>query len=293
MSGAELVRWADRAFSPGGESPGVAFAAAAAAVALLPLSGVVPMTLLCLAVAARLPPLPAAAAILGGAAANTVLAWTAARSALGPKARAWLDRRGGWTAAVAQGARREPLKWAFLARYVPAPFVAAPVVLATAGVGLGTTLAGTLLGMAPWTAVYLYAAGAGREETAKGFGRAALALLAAYVVVRLLRSRLRPREPQAAPLRPRKPGTPVVRLYTLPGQDLSDEARDELAGLRDELGFEVEETALPAAGGGEGAAYADHAPVALLDGERLFSYKVDANALRARFGRKDRARGNP
>ncbi|MGH7442753.1 MAG: VTT domain-containing protein, partial [bacterium] len=193
MITAELLRLAQQTLkvAKGGPSS-TSVLAAFAVVALLPLAWVVPMTLLCLVVAARLPPWPAVGVIMAGAAVNTAFAWGLARGAFGARVQNWLSARGGWLGAVAAGARREPLKWAFLARYVPAPFVAAPMVLSTAGVGLGTTLAGTLLGMAPWTAVYVYAAHAGRQDSVRGFGRAALALLLGYVLLRLLRRSLNP-----------------------------------------------------------------------------------------------------
>jgi uncharacterized membrane protein YdjX (TVP38/TMEM64 family) len=258
-----------------------------ALVALLPLAVVVPMTLVCLAVAARLPAAPAALVILAGAGANTTLAWILARTVFGARIEDWLQRKGGRLAAVRDGALREPLKWSFLARYVPAPFVAAPMVLSSAGVGLGTTLLGSLLGMAPWTAVYVYAAHAGTQDSVTGFSRAAAVLVLGYTLLRLLRKRLEvPKDPlSGAPLKPRADGRPVIRLYTLPGQELSQDARRDLAGLRDALGFEVDESPLDPGATGQDARLLDHAPVAFLGGERLFNYQVDENVLRERLRR--------
>jgi uncharacterized membrane protein YdjX (TVP38/TMEM64 family) len=255
-------------------------------VALLPLAVVVPMTLICLAVAARLPPTEAAAVIMAGAGANTVIAWTLARTVFGSRIEVWLERRGGWLGAVRDGARRQPLKWAFLARYVPAPFIAAPMVLSSTGVGLGTTLLGGLLGMVPWTTIYVYAAHAGRQNSITGISRAVAVLVLGYTLVRLLLLRLKARpEPVGGPLKPRVGGLPVIRLFTVPGQDLSDDARRDLANLRDTLGFEVDEISLAPGGSGPDERYRDHAPVALLEGERLFNYQMDENALRERLRR--------
>lgn len=255
-------------------------------VALLPLALIVPMSLVCLAVAARLPPAAAAAVILSGAGANTVIAWTLARTVFGSRLEGWLERRGGWLGSVRDGARREPLKWAFLSRYVPAPFVAAPMVLSSTGVGLGTTVFGGLLGMVPWTALYVYAAHAGRQNSLAGLSRAIAVLVLGYTVLRLLRRRLGARAaPDQGPLKPRAVGRPVIRLYTIPGQDLSDDARRDLASLRDTLGFEVDESPISPAETGPDARFRDHAPVALLGGERLFNYQMDENALKERLRR--------
>ncbi|HTB22379.1 MAG TPA: VTT domain-containing protein [bacterium] len=268
---------------PGAAALGLSFAL----VALLPLAVVVPMTLVCLAVAARLPAAPAALVILAGAGTNTALAWILARTVFGARVEQWLQRRGGWLGAVREGALREPLKWSFLARYVPAPFVAAPMVLSAAGVGLGTTLWGSLLGMAPWTAVYVYAARAGTQDSVTGFSRAAAVLVLGYTLLRLLRKRLEIRKdaPSREPLKPRAPGRPVIRLYTLAGQDLSEDARRDLVALRDALGFEVDESPLRPGGTGQDERLLDHAPVAFLGGERLFNYQMDENVLRARLAR--------
>ena len=268
-------------------------ALAVALVTVLPMAGFVPMTLVCLAVAAKLPAVPAVAVILTGVAANTTIAWVLARTVFGARIEDWLQRRGGWLGAVRAGAHAQPLKWAFLARYVPAPFIAAPMVLSSTGVGLGTTLMGSLIAMLPWTAVYVYVSRAGREDTLPGISRAVGALALAYLLLMALRSRLLARAVPAPerPLMPRREGLPVVRLFTIPDQDLSEEARRELAALRDALGFEVEEIPLAGGDGEEARRYGDHAPVAILGGERLFNYKMDEHVLRERLLRHRQAGG--
>jgi uncharacterized membrane protein YdjX (TVP38/TMEM64 family) len=273
---------ADAALAPTAAS----LALAVLAVSLLPLAVVLPMTLICLAVAASLPPFTAGAVVLGGVAVNTCIAWVLARSVFGARVEGWLERRGGWIAAVRQGALSQPLKWAILARYLPAPFIAAPMVLSSAGVGLGTTLLGSLLGMLPWTLVYVTVAHSGTEGSVAGIGRAAAALVLGYLGLLFLRRRLAPRAAAVeSPLKPRRAGVPLIRLYTLPGQELSDDARVDLAHLRDSLGFEVEETSIGSAPGGELDQFRDHAPVAMLGGERLFNYQIDRNVLQERLRR--------
>src|SRR5665213_3663408 len=263
-------------------------ATAFAIVALLPMAGVVPMTLVCLAVAARLPPVPAFLVILSGAEANTLIAWVVARTVFGARVEDWLQRRGGWLGAVRDGAVREPLKWAFLARYMPAPFIAAPMVLSAAGVGLGTTLLGTLLRMTPWAAVYVYATHAGRQDSIAGFSRAAAVLVLGYTVLRLLRRRLADPGPQSHLLVPRRVGVPLIQLYTLEGQELSADARRDISRFRDSLGFEVEEILLGAGDAGGNERFRNHAPVAVLNGERLFNYQMDENVLKERLLRLKR-----
>lgn len=250
---------------------------------LLPFA-LAPMTLLCLAAAAAFPPKVAAPVMMAGLLFNTVLAWGLARTVFGARLEAWLERRGGALAAVRRGARREGLKWAILSRYVPAPFFTQPMVLASTGVGLGTTLLGTAIGMAPWVGVYVWAVKAGRQGQLGHLGLAALGLVAIYALTTYLRRRYLsgPATPPA-PLKPRDPGRPCLTLYTVPGHGPSDEARAELAELRERLGFEVDERVLDGADPGLRDAYEDHAPVALLGAERLFSFKMDENVLRVRL----------
>lgn len=282
------LAWLQGAHQP--QPSAATLALAAALVGLLPLALVVPMTLVCLAVAHLLPPAEAAAAILGGVAINTCLSWGLARTVFGARVEAWLERRGGGFAALRAGARRSPLKWAFLGRYVPAPFALAPMVLASAGVGLGATLLGSLLGMLPWTLAYIHFAPAGGEASLARLGRGALGLLLAFALAAWLRRRAQgAAAADGEPLRPRRGDRPLVRLYSLPGQALSLEARAELGALREELGFEVEELVLDGSEPEAASRYRDHAPVALLGAERLFNYKMDENVLRRRLGGQPRA----
>ena len=87
----------------------------------------------------------------------------------------------------------------------------------------------------------------------------------------------------AEPLKPRRDGAPLVTLLTLPDQ-VSLEARAELAAWRGPLDFEVLETVLD-----EGAdpalrlRYQNHAPVAIFEGEALFNFKMDENLLALRL----------
>lgn len=296
LSAAELPAWAqglaDRfngVLSAATLQPDLAhLAGVVLLLGVLPMSMVVPMSLLSLLAAAAFPPLLAAPVVMAGLLLNTALAWAAARTVLGSRLEAWLERRGGALGAVREGARRNGLKWAILCRYIPAPFIAAPMVLASTGVGLGTALLGTFIGMSPWVVAYVWVAKAGRQGSLGSIGLAASGLVAVYLLTGWLRRRYA-EAPLPEPLRPRDPGLPLVTLYTVPGHELSDEARTELAGLRDRLGFEVEEQPL-----GEGsdpalrAAYEDHAPVALLGAEKLFNFKMDENVLRVRLEQRRR-----
>jgi uncharacterized membrane protein YdjX (TVP38/TMEM64 family) len=242
-----------------------------------------PMTLLTLGAAAAFRPAVAAPVIMGGLLLNTALAWLLARSVVGARLEAWLERRGGALGAIREGARRDGLKWAILCRYVPAPFVAQPMVLASTGVGLGTTVLGSFIGMLPWVGAYVWVAKAGRQGSLRSLGLAFLGLAAAFLLASWLRKRYAT-PPATALLRPRDPALPCLTLYTVPGQELSDEARAELGALRDRLHFEVDEQSL-----GAGAdpqlreLYEDHAPVALFDGHKLFNFKMDENVLRVRL----------
>lgn len=268
----EILREAAKSPGPG------SLALAALLVTLLPFTLVLPMSLVCLAVAASLPPVPAAAVILAGVSLNTALAWTLARTVFGERVERWLARKGGWLGAAAVEARQSPLKWTFVARYLPAPFVAAPMVLSTAGVGLGTTVLGSALGMLPWTVIYVLVARAGREDSLAGIGRAAAGLVLAYAAASLLTRRFAKRKP----LKPRAAGRPVLKLYTRPGQEASETARRDLAALRDELGFEVDERseAELAQGPDEG-----RAPLARFGDGAAFTADIDIAALRKKVPR--------
>ena len=258
-------------------------------VGLAPLALVVPMTAVCLA-AAVLPAGWAALVILGGVALNTALSWGLARTFFGRRMEAWLEARGGRLGAVREGARREPLKWAILSRFLPVPFSAVPMALASTGVGLGTAVLGSLIGMAPWTCVYIWVVRAGREGSMAAVGQAMTAVALLWLLMAWARRRLTAvsAEPEALaapvePLKPRRAGAPLVTLLTLPDQ-VSLEARAELAAWREGLDFEVEETVLdersdPALR----LRYQNHAPVAIFEGEALFNFKMDENMLALRL----------
>jgi glutaredoxin len=75
-----------------------------------------------------------------------------------------------------------------------------------------------------------------------------------------------------------------VRLYHAQGCHLCERARGQLVGLRDELGFELEEVEI----GGDPeleAEYREWLPVVEIDGERAFVYYVDEAAFRRRLAR--------
>jgi hypothetical protein len=194
-----------------------------------------------------------------------------------------MERRGGALAAIRAGARSGGLKWSILCRFVPAPFFAQPMVLASTGVSLGTTVLGSFIGMCPWVAAYIWVAHAGRQGSLRSLGLAGLSLVAVYVLAFTLRKRFASPPPQAL-LRPRDPAKPCLILYTVPEHELSDEARLELGALRERLQFEVDEQSLgPAADPELRELYEDHAPVALFDGHKLFNFKMDENVLRVRL----------
>jgi uncharacterized membrane protein YdjX (TVP38/TMEM64 family) len=258
-------------------------------VGLAPLALVVPMTAVCLA-AAVLPAGWAALVILGGVALNTAISWGLARTLFGRRLETWLEAKGGRLGAVREGARREPLKWAILSRYLPVPFSAVPMALASTGVGLGVTVLGSIVGMAPWTCVYIWVVRAGREGSLAAIGQAAAAVVLLWVLMTWARRRLLAApaaEPALAvpadPLTPRRDGAPLVTLLTLPDQ-VSLEARAELAAWRGPLDFEVQETVLDdRADPGLRQRYQNHAPVAIFEGEALFNFKMDENLLALRL----------
>jgi glutaredoxin len=75
---------------------------------------------------------------------------------------------------------------------------------------------------------------------------------------------------------------PVVTLYGRDECHLCDEALAVLRGLRDELGFELEEIDIET----DDAllrAYLERIPVIALDGEELFDFFVDEAELRRRL----------
>jgi glutaredoxin len=79
-----------------------------------------------------------------------------------------------------------------------------------------------------------------------------------------------------------------VVLYGADGCHLCERARAQLAALREELGFELDEVDV----GGDPeleARYREWLPVVEIDGERAFVYHVDEDALRRRLGARGRA----
>jgi hypothetical protein len=77
----------------------------------------------------------------------------------------------------------------------------------------------------------------------------------------------------------------VVQLYTLQDSVHNEEARADLASWRDALGYEVDEQPLEAADAAWRERYQHHAPVAFFQGQELFNFKMDENALRWRLER--------
>jgi glutaredoxin len=76
---------------------------------------------------------------------------------------------------------------------------------------------------------------------------------------------------------------PRVVVYHAHGCGLCDRARRQLAALREELAFELEEVDI----GGDTALeaqYREWLPVVEVDGERAFVYYVDEAALRRKLG---------
>jgi glutaredoxin len=78
--------------------------------------------------------------------------------------------------------------------------------------------------------------------------------------------------------------TARVVVYHAEGCGLCERARRQLAALREELGFELEEVDI---GGDEAleARYREWLPVVEIDGEQAFVYFVDEAAFRRRLGR--------
>jgi glutaredoxin len=91
-----------------------------------------------------------------------------------------------------------------------------------------------------------------------------------------------PRRPSRAASTPE----PIARVvvYHAEGCHLCERARGQVARLREELGFELEEVDI---GGQEEleARYREWLPVVEVDGERAFVYYVDEAALRRRLAR--------
>ena len=75
---------------------------------------------------------------------------------------------------------------------------------------------------------------------------------------------------------------PEVRLFHAQGCHLCDRARAQVAALRDELGFALEEIDIGGDAGLE-ARYREWLPVVEIGGERAFVYYVDEAAFRRRI----------
>ena len=74
-----------------------------------------------------------------------------------------------------------------------------------------------------------------------------------------------------------------VVVYHASECHLCERALEQLRGLRDELGFELDEVAIDGDPELE-ERYREWLPVVELDGERLFTYYVHEDALRRRLG---------
>jgi glutaredoxin len=74
----------------------------------------------------------------------------------------------------------------------------------------------------------------------------------------------------------------VVTLYTRPGCHLCDDARAALQRVREHAPFELEEVDI-SADDALHARYLERIPVVALDGEELFDYFIDEEALKRRI----------
>ena len=80
----------------------------------------------------------------------------------------------------------------------------------------------------------------------------------------------------------------VVTLYHAEGCHLCERARAQVAALRDELGFELEEIDI----GGDPeleARYREWLPVVEIDGVRAFAYYVQPDAFRRKLAAQSRS----
>ncbi len=141
-------------------------------LAVMPFTLVVPMTAVCILAGGLLPRAMAPFVILAGLLLNTLLAWSLARTVVGRRLEVWIEGKGGFLSQVHKSAKQGGFKWAIISRHIPAPFIGAPMVLASAGVSLGTVLAGTAVAMTPWAVMYTWAGHAGREGDLKSLGLA-------------------------------------------------------------------------------------------------------------------------
>jgi glutaredoxin len=74
----------------------------------------------------------------------------------------------------------------------------------------------------------------------------------------------------------------AVTVYTAEGCSLCERALEVVRGVRDELGFELEVVDIGEVAALE-ARYRELIPVVEIDGERAFTFFVDADALRERL----------
>jgi glutaredoxin len=74
----------------------------------------------------------------------------------------------------------------------------------------------------------------------------------------------------------------TITLYTRPGCHLCDDARAQLVRLQQTLPFALDEVDITTDDALH-ARYLERIPVVALDGEELFDYFVDEQALRRRF----------
>jgi uncharacterized membrane protein YdjX (TVP38/TMEM64 family) len=158
-------------------------------IGVLPLSVAVPMTAGCLAAAAALPGRLAVPVMLLGILLNTALAYGLARLLGAERLQGWLLRRGGALAFIAQASRRTPFRAAYLSRFVPAPFITAPMVAAAAGLPLRHMLLGTFLAMLPWSFGYVFVVRAGRQGSLGSIGLALGAVAVLFIGGAYLRHR--------------------------------------------------------------------------------------------------------
>ncbi len=250
----------------------------------------VPITVVFLAMALTLPASIAVPTVLVGCAGQT---W--ASHALGRSWGAWAMRvtrvdRMSFFQAVVGVAKRHEFIFSILVRMVPLPFALAGVLGALAGARARVMALGTVIAMTPMAFVYVYFA----EGLRRGDTRAALLAAAGIFLLSGLAFGLRKLWlPAPMPelslalgheaLKPRPmPRGPLLTLYTVAGDPACIEARVELARLRDELGFEVEELDI-ASQSGWAAKLDDHAPVVFLGSDRIMSFQVDENLLRQKL----------
>jgi glutaredoxin len=79
--------------------------------------------------------------------------------------------------------------------------------------------------------------------------------------------------------------TPEVRLFHAAGCHLCERAREQVAALREELGFTLEEVDITGVEELE-ARYREWLPVVEIDGRRAFVYHVHEDAFRRRIAAK-------